>query len=138
MSFFFLIMHRFIIFLCTMHKLIIYLFTMHKFMFTVHKHAYYEQIHYLNVQYSLCTCLLFRKWLSTSMYDYYTHINNNYYRWIINIFCKNNLLNFEIFWKFASKQTVHGPCIVPNKFVHSGIFFLEHERAYARLLGRTE
>ena len=27
---------------------------------------------------------------------------------------------------------------MPNKFVHSGIFSLEHERAYARLLGRTE
>ena len=45
--------------------------------------------------------------------------------WILNFF--ENLL--------APKQTVHGPCIVPNKFVHSGIFFLEHERAYVRKLG---
>ena len=27
---------------------------------------------------------------------------------------------------------------MPNKLVYSGIFSLEHERAYARLLGRTE
>ena len=28
--------------------------------------------------------------------------------------------------------------MVPNKLVYSGIFFLEHERVYTRLLGRPE
>ena len=28
--------------------------------------------------------------------------------------------------------------MVPNKLVHSGILPLEHERAYARLLGKLE
>ena len=49
-----------------------------------------------------------------------------------------NVDNTPVCIVIAPKQTVYGPCIVPNKFVHSGIFFLEHERAYARLLGRTE
>ena len=76
--------------------------------------------------------------MTINMYDYFTHINNNNYRRIINIFCKKNLLNFEIFWKFSFGASVHGPCIVPNKLVYSGIFSLEHERVYTRLLGRTE
>ena len=76
--------------------------------------------------------------MTINMYDYFTHIINNNNRRIINIFCKKNLLNFEIFWKISFGASVHGPCIVPNKLVYSGIFSLEHERVYTRLLGRTE
>ena len=48
-------------------------------------------------------------------------------------------LNFyfeKMCWK--NKLTWQRACMVPYKPVHSGKLLLEHERAYARLLGNTE
>ena len=47
-----------------------------------------------------------------------------------------NLYFEKMCWK--NKLTWQRACMVPNKRVHSGKLHLEHERAYARLLGNTE